>query len=126
MVSAGEIEFEQGFKMDEENDQSNRITTPIDNKDLVYELMGIIHIISSYAEFRRTQRKESRNLVRRMKLLLPLLEEIRDFQGKIPESGVHCLVKMKKAFHSAKKLLKTCHCGSKLYLVTNSILNSGN
>ncbi|KAH0684969.1 hypothetical protein KY285_021706 [Solanum tuberosum] len=120
MVSAGEKEIEQGFKMDEENDQSNQITTPIDKRDLVYELMGIIQTISSYAEFRRTQRKESRNLVRRMKLLLPLLEEIRDFEGKIPESGVQCLVKMKKAFHSAKKLLKTCHCGSKLYLALES------
>lgn len=124
MVSAGEKDIEQGFKMDEENDQSNRITTPIDKRDLVYELMGIIQTISSYGEFRRTQRKESRNLVRRMKLLLPLLEEIRDFEGKIPESGIQCLVKMKKAFHSAKKLLKTCHCGSKLYLVIDFILNS--
>ncbi|XP_059278842.1 U-box domain-containing protein 15-like isoform X1 [Lycium ferocissimum] len=120
MVSAGEKDIEQGFKMEEDqNDQSNQ-TSPIDKRDLVYELMGIIQTISSYGEYRRTQRKESRNLVRRMKLLLPLLEEIRDFEGQIPESGIECLVKMKKAFHCAKKLLKTCHCGSKLYLALES------
>ncbi|KAM3341545.1 U-box domain-containing protein 15 [Capsicum galapagoense] len=121
MVSGGEKDIEQGFKMDEENDQSNnQIITPIDKRDLVCELMGIIQTISSYGEYRRTQRRESRNLVRRMKLLIPLLEEIRDFEGQIPESGIKCLVKMKKAFHSAKKLLKTCHCGSKLYLALES------
>lgn len=105
--------------MEEENDQSNQITIPKDKKELVYEVMGIIQTVSCYGEFRRTQRKESRNLVRRIKLLLPLLEEIRDFEGNIPESGIQCLVKLNKAFHSAKKLLKTCHCGSKLYLVRN-------
>ncbi|KAJ8538182.1 hypothetical protein K7X08_014722 [Anisodus acutangulus] len=116
MVSAGGKDIEQGFKIEEENDNQSNQTSPIDKRDLVYELMGIIQIISSYGEYRRTQRKESRNLVRRMKLLIPLLEEIRDFEGQIPESGIACLVKMKKAFDCAKKLLKTCHCGSKLYL----------
>ncbi|XP_009759338.1 U-box domain-containing protein 15 [Nicotiana tabacum] len=120
MVTAGEKDIEnQGFTMEEENGSSCQ-TSPQDKRELVYELMGIIQTVSSYAEYRRTQRKESRNLVRRMKLLLPLLEEIRDFEEQIPESGIECLVKMKKAFHSAKKLLKSCHGGSKLYLALES------
>ncbi|CAN4094088.1 unnamed protein product [Withania somnifera] len=121
MVSAGKKDIEQGFKMEEENDQSNKTTTTsIDKKDLIYELMGIFQAINSYGEYRRTQKKESRNLIRGMKLLLPFLEEIRDFEGEIPKSSIECLVKMKKAFHSANKLLKTCHCGSKLYLALES------
>ncbi|MCD7447903.1 hypothetical protein HAX54_035834 [Datura stramonium] len=72
----------------------------------------------SYEEYRRLQREECHDLFERLQLLLPLFEEIRDL--KATESGIEFLMKLKKAFSSAKKLLKTCHCGSKIYLAIES------
>lgn len=87
-----------------------------DQMDVVEELIGMIENVKSIGEFRKTQRKECQSLVRRLKLLLPFLEEFRDLDKPIPEAALECLNKLKKAFISAKKLLTTCHCGSKIYL----------
>ncbi|RVW48217.1 U-box domain-containing protein 15 [Vitis vinifera] len=46
--------------------------------DVIGEMMEVIENVGSYVGFRRTQRKESLNLVRRLKLLVPLLEELRE------------------------------------------------
>ena len=89
--------------------------------DVVEELIGMIENVKSIGEFRKTQRKECQSLVRRLKLLLPFLEEFRDLDKPIREAALECLNKLKKAFISAKKLLTTCHCGSKIYLVGNSL-----
>ncbi|KAK3038844.1 hypothetical protein RJ639_028566 [Escallonia herrerae] len=106
MVTAGEILEEgnlEGFTM-----------------DVIQELIGVIETVKSLGEYRRTQKKESHNLVRRLKLLLPLLEEIQDLDTPFPEAGIACLHKLKKAFYSAKKLLKASHAGSKIYLALES------
>ncbi|KAM2020456.1 hypothetical protein ACFX16_042591 [Malus domestica] len=39
---------------------------------------GVIEYVAQIGDYRRTQRKECYNLVRRMKLLLPLFEETRE------------------------------------------------
>lgn len=78
---------------------------------------GVIELVAQFGDYRRTQRKECYNLVRRMKLLLPLFEETRDLDGPIPERGVAWLANLKKVLLMAKKLLKTCNEGSKIYLV---------
>lgn len=85
--------------------------------DLVDEIIEIVESIKDIGEYRRTQRKECNNLVRRLKVFLPLLDEIRNLEFPIPEAGIECLKKLKKAFQSAKKLLNLCHSGSKIYLV---------
>lgn len=86
--------------------------------DVIGEMMEVIENVGSYVGFRRTQRKESLNLVRRLKLLVPLLEELREL-GTAAVSGeaLGCLARLKKALVSAKKLLKNCNYGSKIYLV---------
>lgn len=88
-----------------------------DPKNVVEELIGIVEYVKTIGEYRRTQKKECSVLVRRLKLMLPFFEEIRDLETPIPESAIECLEKLKKTFHSAKKLLTTCHRGSKIYLV---------
>lgn len=99
--------------MEEENVLSNARVV----RDLAEELIGITEATKSIGEFRGTQRKESQTLVRRLRHCLPLLEELRDLDAHIPEICISCLHKLKKSFILAKKLLKTCQAGSKIYLV---------
>lgn len=113
-------ELEDGVTVEEEFGSSCQ-TSPQDKREVVRKLIGVIHNVGSYEEYRRSQREECHILSERLKLLLPLFEEIRDFEGQIPESGIECLMRLKKAFSSAKKLLKTCHCGSKIYLVSKPL-----
>ncbi|GAA0141889.1 ubiquitin-protein ligase [Lithospermum erythrorhizon] len=88
---------------------------------VVEELIGLIEYIKSIGEYRLTQNKECHGLVRRLNLLLPLLEEIR-YQNNtsISQKGIESLKKLKEAFRHAKKLLVTCHNGSKIYLAFES------
>ncbi|KAK9051886.1 hypothetical protein SSX86_028514 [Deinandra increscens subsp. villosa] len=87
-----------------------------DGGDLVVEMMKMIETVGSYTCFRRTQRKECLKLVRRLKLLIPLLEEIKELNQLIPTRAFQSFVNLKKALLSAKKLLKQCNFGSKIFL----------
>ncbi|KAF4388531.1 hypothetical protein CsatB_007979 [Cannabis sativa] len=88
--------------------------------NVVEELVGVVEMVAQFGDYRRTQRKECYNLVRRMKLLLPLFEELRDLDGSISDKDIACLCNLKKTLVLAKKLLKTCNEGSKLYLALES------
>ncbi|KAL6214150.1 hypothetical protein ACLB2K_013588 [Fragaria x ananassa] len=85
----------------------------------VEELMGVIDRVGSYSGFRSAHRKECLSLVRRLKLLLPLLEEIRELEY-YSNQALNSLANLKRALASAKKLLKNCSCGSKIYLTLES------
>lgn len=85
--------------------------------DLVAEMMNMIETVGSYTNFRRTQKKECLKLVRRLKLLIPLLEETKEMNQPIPTRAFQSFVHLKKALFSAKKLLKQCNFGSKIFLV---------
>lgn len=99
---------------EERNDDS-----PEQECDPVEEIQKIIESMVQFGEFRKTQRKESHNLVRRFKLMLPLLEELRDLSQPYPEIGVAWLNKLKDALLMAKDLLRLCSQGSKIHLVIN-------
>ena len=88
-----------------------------EKNDLVEEIQQVIESVVQFGDYRRTQRKESHNLVRRFKLMLPLLEELRDLPQPFPEIGVAWLTKLKDALLLAKDLLKLCSQGSKIHLV---------
>lgn len=118
MVTAQEHVGGEGEMLEDEN--VAMFSKSRDDGEEIEELIGIIESIKLFGEYRRTQKQESHSLVRRLKLLLPLLEEIRDLGGPLPETGTACLRKLKKAFVSAKKLLKTCYAGSKIYLALES------
>ncbi|KAJ0726065.1 putative adaptor protein Cbl domain superfamily [Helianthus annuus] len=84
--------------------------------DVIAEMMEMIETVGSYTNFRRTQRKECLKLVRRLKLLIPLLEETKELNQAIPTRAFQSFVHLKKALLSAKKLLKQCNFGSKIFL----------
>ncbi|CAA0834929.1 U-box domain-containing protein 15 [Striga hermonthica] len=111
-------EIDQGLEASS-NPSSPRATRT--GANVAEEIIDIIESVKAIGEYRRTQRKECSILVRRLKLFLPVLEEIRDVDRPIaPESGTVYLKRLKRAFQSAKKLLKLCHGGSKIYLALES------
>ncbi|XP_031493650.1 U-box domain-containing protein 15-like [Nymphaea colorata] len=91
-----------------------------EDKDIIQSLFEIEEAICAFGDYRRAHRKECFNLVRRIKLLGPLLEEVRENEAPLSEKSVACFGNLKKAFICAKKLLKTCHNGSKIYLALDS------
>lgn len=85
--------------------------------ELVREMVEMIQKVGTYTDFRKTQGKECVNLVRRLKLLTPLLEEIRELHTSISGEAFDHLLDLNKALLASKKLLKTCNSGSKIFLV---------
>ncbi|KAL6504184.1 hypothetical protein OROGR_026107 [Orobanche gracilis] len=124
MVTNHEIELsgeDQAMEGGEVSSNHSSPHAPQTEANVAEEMIAIIESVKAIGEYRRTQRKECSSLVRRLKLFLPLLEEIRDVERTaIPDSGVMYLKKLKKALQSAKKLLKLCHGGSKIYLALES------
>ncbi|CAK9315474.1 unnamed protein product [Citrullus colocynthis] len=97
---------------------SNRVRQETEDvtKDLK-EANELIEAIGAFSGFRKTQSKECLNLVRRLKMLVPLLEEIRDLHDMVPAEALSChIAQLKEALVLAKRLLKNCHNGSKIYL----------
>ncbi|XVF00768.1 hypothetical protein REPUB_Repub04eG0029800 [Reevesia pubescens] len=92
-----------------------------EESEVVRELIEVIETVGSYVGFRKTQRKECLNLVRRLKLLMPLLDEIRELdKSAVSGLGLNSLANLNKALLGAKKLLKNCNYGSKIYLAMES------
>ncbi|KAF8108596.1 hypothetical protein N665_0107s0018 [Sinapis alba] len=80
-------------------------------------LIDVVNEISSVSEYRTTVKKLCSNLARRLKLLVPMFEEIRESNEPINEDTLKTLVSLKEAMSSAKDYLKFCSQGSKIYLV---------
>ncbi|XP_040991860.1 U-box domain-containing protein 13-like [Juglans microcarpa x Juglans regia] len=84
---------------------------------LVRSLIDIVNEIASISDFRSTVKKQYCNLARRLKLLIPMFEEIRDIKEAVPEETLKALFSIKEALQSAKDLLRFGSEGSKIYLV---------
>ncbi|KAK6933411.1 Armadillo [Dillenia turbinata] len=82
----------------------------------VSELLDAIREISGLPECRNASRKMCCNLIRRVKLLSPLFEELKDSEQEFGADVVKALELLKAALHSAKELLLSVNNGSKLYL----------
>ncbi|KAK7243306.1 hypothetical protein RIF29_38099 [Crotalaria pallida] len=114
-----DADSERNDDLDDESTQGDDETddeSEDDEPDLVEEIQRVIESVAQFGEYRRTQRKECHNLVRRFKLLLPLVEEVRDLAEPIPEKGVAWLRNLRCALLYAKELLKLCSQGSKIHL----------
>ncbi|KAF3453987.1 hypothetical protein FNV43_RR04429 [Rhamnella rubrinervis] len=84
---------------------------------VVQSLIDVVSEIASISEYRYAVKKQYCNLARRLKLLTPMFEEIRDSKEALPEDTVKALVSFKDALQSAKELLRFGSEGSKIYLV---------
>lgn len=85
--------------------------------ELVKELIEMVNEISAITEFRSTVRKQYCNLARRLKLLTPMFEEIRDSKEIVPRDSFHALVSLRSAMELALELLLFGSHGSKIYMV---------
>lgn len=94
-----------------------------DKGEVAKKLIEIVNDISNILEYRNSVKKQYCNLARRLKLLTPMFEEIRDSKEKLPAESMKSLISLSKALESAKELLKFGSEGSKIYLVS-SVLNS--
>ncbi|KAF1892541.1 hypothetical protein Lal_00011007 [Lupinus albus] len=107
---------ERDTNADNERNEFNESTCCDDEPDPVDEIQRVIESVAQFGEYRRTQRKECYSLVRRFKLMLPLMEEVRDLDERIPEKGVAWLRNLRDALLCAKELLRFCSQGSKVQL----------
>ncbi|EXC10629.1 U-box domain-containing protein 13 [Morus notabilis] len=85
--------------------------------DLVQSLIELVGEIASISEYKCTVKKQYCNLARRLKLLTPMFEEIRDSKEALPQETVKALASFRDALQSAKDLLRFGSEGSKIYLV---------
>lgn len=81
------------------------------------QLVESVKAISELPECRNMFRKMYGNFVRRVKLLSPLFEELRDSDKELGDEEVEAFESLGEALHSAKELIKSVNQGSKLYQV---------
>uniref|UniRef100_A0A453TAV6 RING-type E3 ubiquitin transferase n=1 Tax=Aegilops tauschii subsp. strangulata TaxID=200361 RepID=A0A453TAV6_AEGTS len=86
--------------------------------DLLDELVATVGAAQAFQEFRRSQRKECFNLLRWLQLVLPLIEELQDASPPRPltDDAHRRLALLSRAFQAARRLLRCCHDGSKIFL----------
>lgn len=89
---------------------------------LAQKLIELVNEISAISDFRTWVKKEYCNLARRLKLLIPMFEEIQDSKEPVPQDSIKALVSLKEALESTKELLKFGSQGSKIYLVSVALL----
>ncbi|CAN8268290.1 unnamed protein product [Cochlearia groenlandica] len=80
-------------------------------------LIDLVNEIASVSDYRTTVKKLCSNLARRLKLLVPMFEEIRESNEPINDITMSSLVSLKESMSSAKDYLRFCSQGSKIYLV---------
>lgn len=81
------------------------------------QLLAVVKEISGLPECRNTTKKMYYNLVRRVKLLSPLFEELKDSEEELEDSEIRAFELLRVALDSAMDLLKLVNEGSKLYQV---------
>lgn len=88
-----------------------------DKAAIVQSSIDSINEIAAISDYRSTVKKQYCNLARRLKLLIPMFEEIRDNKEASPEETLKALISFKVALESAKQLLRFGSDGSKIYMV---------
>ncbi|KAF0902176.1 hypothetical protein E2562_014424, partial [Oryza meyeriana var. granulata] len=81
---------------------------------------AMIVAATSPKEFRQPQRKECFNLLRWLQLLLPLIQELRESAPPLSDDAYRRLALLGRAFQAARRLLRCCHDGSKIFLTLES------
>lgn len=86
--------------------------------ELTQTLIDSVNEIASISDHRPPMKKHCGNLARRLKLLLPMLEEIRDSnESSVPVEVVKALLSLKESLVPAKDLLIFVSQVSKIYMV---------
>ncbi|XP_078428919.1 U-box domain-containing protein 12-like [Wolffia australiana] len=89
----------------------------IDEKGLIQALNEIVDDVSSIPDYRNAFKKQFCNLSRRLKLLAPMCEEVRESGDAIPAETLETLRPLLAALASSRELLRFGSEGSKIRLV---------
>ncbi|URE00565.1 U-box domain-containing protein 13 [Musa troglodytarum] len=84
---------------------------------VVESLVAAVEEIAAISDFRNAYKKQFCNLSRRIKLLAPMFEELKESKDPIPPRAVRALEKFNGALDSAKDLLRLGSEGSKIFLL---------
>ncbi|WOL16502.1 protein spotted leaf 11-like [Canna indica] len=84
---------------------------------VVERLAKAVEEVAAISDYRNAYKKHFCNLSRRVKLLGPMFEELRDSKEPIPEKAVRSLAALGRAIDLAKELLQFGSRGSKIYMV---------
>ncbi|CAM8879098.1 unnamed protein product [Rhodiola kirilowii] len=84
---------------------------------LAQALIDTVNEIAAISDFRPTVKKQYCNLARRLMLLTPMFEEIKESKDGVPEESINALMALRDALNYTKEILKFGSKGSKIYLV---------
>ncbi|GBG80861.1 hypothetical protein CBR_g31417 [Chara braunii] len=87
---------------------------------LLKQLIQLAKNVSKTAETARSHKKFCVTLTRRIKNIVPLLEELRDVPSPLPHSAQSALKSMETVFRKSKTLVEECRDGSRLYMILKS------
>ncbi|PVH32881.1 hypothetical protein PAHAL_9G514000 [Panicum hallii] len=85
--------------------------------EVVERLVELVGEIASISDFRNSYRRQFCNLSRRIRLLVPMLEEAKEAPTPLPAASEAALRRLRDALHGAGELLRLGSSGSKIFLV---------
>ncbi|KAJ1297754.1 hypothetical protein BS78_01G401000 [Paspalum vaginatum] len=88
-----------------------------DEGELLERLLELVGEIAAISEFRNSYRRQFCNLSRRIRLLVPMLEEAKEAPTPLPPSSEAALRRLREALQGARELLRLGSSGSKIFLV---------
>ncbi|KAK3409996.1 hypothetical protein EUGRSUZ_J02058 [Eucalyptus grandis] len=80
-------------------------------------LIARVGEIASICDYRCAVKRQYCNLARRLKLLVPMFEEVRESRRPVGEGAAAALASLKEALEAARDLLRFGSEGSKIYMV---------
>lgn len=84
---------------------------------VVERLVELVSEIAAISDFRNSYRRQFCNLSRRIRLLVPMLEEAKEAPTPLPAASEAALRRLREALHAARELLRLGSSGSKIFLV---------
>lgn len=102
---------------DEEKGPAAGLTAGTEASVVVQKMIGAVEGIAAAPDYRNAFKKQFCSLARRLKLLAPMFEELRDSTDSIPAEAAAALVPLQEALESARELLGFGSEGSKICLV---------
>lgn len=84
---------------------------------LVETLLKVVADVAAVGDEVKTCKRSCWNLSRRIKLLAPLFEEIRDVKGPLPPAAVVSFQALRSALLNSRKILMECCTRSRLFMV---------
>jgi hypothetical protein len=85
---------------------------PLSQAHLIQSLIDIANTIGLKGDYIKSHKKECASLTRRVKLLAPLFEELRESRQRISYQAFTALQGLEEALQSVNSLLQMCHDGS--------------